>query len=73
MKTAYEIAEWLNNSDGHGASDEEFIKMFALLERMMDGRRVPRVCEYETMIKGMNVDLLCNRLKSILTEIQQNV
>lgn len=70
---AYEVAAWLNNSDSTGATDEQFAEVFALLEKMMYGRRIAEIYDAEFIIKNMDVDHICNTLKTILIEIQQNV
>lgn len=69
MYTTSEIVKWINED----VSDEQFAEIFALLELTMLGRGVPRIYNTEQIILNMDVDCVCNRLKEILKEIQQNV
>lgn len=67
--TTSEIVNWLNED----ISDEQFAEIFALLELTMFGRGIPQIYDTEDVILNMNVDCVCNRLKEILKEIQENV
>ena len=62
-----EIVNFLNTD----ATDAQFAEVFALLEISMCGRGIPQVYDTESIILNMNVDTICNKLKSILKEIQK--
>ena len=64
-----DVVKFLNQD----ATDEQFAEVFALLELSMNGRRVPQIYDTEQVICNMNVDSVCNRLRNILKEIQENV
>ena len=65
MYTPREIAEWLNKE----ASDEEFLETFALLERGMSGRGIPKNYNRCDLIEFANYDYVCERLKTILNNL----
>lgn len=73
FNTCYEVAAWLNNADGNGASDEDFAEVFGILDFMRNGRRVPLMYDADEMIRNMDVDGLCNHLKTVLTEIKDTI
>lgn len=58
-----EVAVWLNN-----CTDEEFVETFALLDKAMDGRRIPTEYNKEAMINNMSTKVLCDNIKAILDE-----
>ena len=62
-----EVVKFLNTD----ATDEQFAEVFALLEIAMNGRGVPQDYNAEKIIAFMNVDIVCNKLKVILKEIQE--
>lgn len=66
MTTAYEIATWLNED----ATDEEFATVFALLGLMMNGRKIPKICEENDIVLNANYDEVWRRLDTICKEIQ---
>lgn len=69
MFTTSEIVKWLNED----VSDEQFAEIFALLEFTMFGRDIPMIYDTEDIILDMDVDYVCNKLKEILKEIQENI
>ena len=69
--TAYEIANMLN--DGDKLDDRKFAEIFALLEKMQTGRKIPQIYDQQSMILGMNPDNICKILNIILNEIQELV
>lgn len=73
FNTCYEVAAWLNNADSLGATDEDFAEMFAILDFLRNGRRMPLMYDADQMILNMDVDGLCKHLKDVLTEIQNNI
>ena len=66
MYSPYEIANWLNKE----ASDDQFAEVFALLEIMMNGRGNFNCYDTDGIILNMKPDVICNRIKTILNEIQ---
>ena len=66
---AYKVAKWLNTD----SADGEFAEVFALLELTMCGRGIPNNYNAESIILNMNVDSVCEKLKCILKDIQQQV
>lgn len=71
--TCSEVATWLNNSDCNGAGDIEFAEVFALLDFARNGRGIPACYDTYAMILRMDVNGLCEYLKSVLNEIQSIV
>lgn len=65
----YEIAEFLNTK----ATDEQFAELFALLERAMFGRGVPKEYDTETIILNMDVNAVCKRMRNMLINIQREI
>ena len=64
------VAKWLNNSDCDGAGDVDFAEVFALLDLMRNGRRVPLMYDPYQIILNMDANGLCEYLKAVLGEIQ---
>ena len=69
IMTAGEVVKFLNED----ATDEQFAEVFALLEIAMIGRGLPMIYDTEDIILNMDIDCICNKVKIILKEIQENV
>ena len=65
--TPKEVAEWLINEDGNGASDEEFAEMFVYLRRISKGNTDDIKTSEE--MTDIDVDKLCEWIKKSLDEI----
>lgn len=65
--TPREVAEWLINEDGNGATDEEFAETFAYMQRIFGENKE----DIKTPKDMMNIDTeeLANWVKRCLDEI----
>ncbi len=75
MLKTKEVAKWLANSDALGSTDDEFIEVFALLNRIWESNGRDKLENYdpEWLILNLNVKGICSKLEKILLEIQENI
>ena len=65
--TPREVAEWLINEDGNGATDEEFAETFVYIQRIFNGNK--EGIQTSEDIINVNTEELAKWIKSCLDEI----
>lgn len=66
--TASELADLVYNSD-----DYKFAEIFALIHNQMIDKKTPMIYNQKDIIKDCNYEEFAQDIKTILTEIQENI